>query len=546
MELLMTPTLTQALAPLSILFLLYHLGKAYFFQEQSDLWTSQPTIGLEKTWFPWLRATLLSVTRTKVWAFDAYSKYSKRNIPYIMPCIDRGAMVIIPPQQIKKVYDLPESILDVHDIQNETIQTRWTVADQEVANNNFQINVIRNQITRNLKHLTPMIATELEYGFERWWGTGTEWKEINVWESCLQLIAGAANGAFCGAPLCRDDEFLKCLRDHAMAIFAGAMVINSSPKPIKPIFGTLVSWLCRFLCARALKRCLPTVRERLDNTAGLKADPSYDWIPPKDGLQWIIDECYATGNPIQLDPNRVSQRLLLVNDISLHSTSYTVQNVILDLFSTDPELGFVDAMREECAQVLEEAGGSWTFDAVKKLKLVDSAIRESMRLSPFGTIALPRRVIAPNGISLENVDVRVPYGSILALPVEPIHYDEAIYSNPYQFNAFRFSQPATRSLVDYLASEKPQENESQNANKKSKSTVTLDDSFLGFGFGKNACPGRFFALNEMKIFMAHMLLNYEIEYMPARPEIQNVVWLKMPANTRKMVKCAPNPPAGQF
>jgi hypothetical protein len=48
-----------------------------------------------------------------------------------------------------------------------------------------------------------MIAEELSWGFERFWGTDTtEWKPIQIWDSALKLIAGAANGAFCGAPLC--------------------------------------------------------------------------------------------------------------------------------------------------------------------------------------------------------------------------------------------------------------------------------------------------------------------------------------------------------
>jgi hypothetical protein len=115
-----------------------------------------------------------------------------------------------------------------------------------------------------------------------------------------------------------------------------------------------------------------------------------------------------TGTPAQLDPKRVAHRLLLVNDISLHSTSFTVQNVILHLFSQDPSLGFVEALRELCRTVLAEAGGSWTRDAVRKLTLVNSTIREPMRLSPFGTIGLPRTVVHPDGIKLENTDVTVP------------------------------------------------------------------------------------------------------------------------------------------
>ncbi|KAG8665115.1 uncharacterized protein FPOAC1_013093 [Fusarium poae] len=32
---------------------------------------------------------------------------------------------------------------------------------------------------------------------------------------------------------------------------------------------------------------------------------------------------------------------------------------------------------------------------------------------------------------------------------------------------------------------------------------------LGFGYGNHACPGRFFAANELKIALCHMLLKYD-------------------------------------
>jgi cytochrome P450 len=65
---------------------------------------------------------------------------------------------------------------------------------------------------------------------------------------------------------------------------------------------------------------------------------------------------------------------------------------------------------------------------------------------------------------------------------------------------------------------------------KVKSTVTLGEAFLGFGFGKHACPGRFFALNEVKMFVAHMVLNYDVECLDQRPELTSVIWLKLPCN----------------
>lgn len=54
------------------------------------------------------------------------------------------------------------------------------------------------------------------------------------------------------------------------------------------------------------------------------------------------------------------------------------------------------------------------------------------------------------------------------------------------------------------------------------------------GHGKLSCPGRFFAVQEIKLMMALMLQRYEIEYLPAKPED---VWMgnfKTPNTTLKM------------
>ena len=71
-----------------------------------------------------------------------------------------------------------------------------------------------------------------------------------------------------------------------------------------------------------------------------------------DGLQWLIDEAYATKDAAQLEPHRIAHRLLIVNDVSFLSTSATLQNLLLDLASSDPSRGYMQALRDECDQVL--------------------------------------------------------------------------------------------------------------------------------------------------------------------------------------------------
>lgn len=95
-----------------------------------------------------------------------------------------------------------------------------------------------------------------------------------------------------------------------------------------------------------------------------------------------------------------------MNDVSLLTTAYTCQNFLLDLFSTDPAFEFVEALREECFRAFKESGYVWDDEAVKKLQLVDSAIRESMRLNPFGSALMPRKVRPTSILSLHSCDLR--------------------------------------------------------------------------------------------------------------------------------------------
>lgn len=61
----------------------------------------------------------------------------------------------------------------------------------------LHINVICNQMTRNLAKLTPRIAEGLAVGYEKCFGKPTKWKDVVVWDSCLKIVSEASNSAFC-------------------------------------------------------------------------------------------------------------------------------------------------------------------------------------------------------------------------------------------------------------------------------------------------------------------------------------------------------------
>lgn len=102
-----------------------------------------------------------------------------------------------------------------------------------------------------------------------------------------------------------------------------------------------------------------------------------------------------------------------------------------------------------------------------------------------------------------------------------IHHDSAFYPDPLQFDAWRFLRPF--------------EQDEEGARKGPKSApqpaTAGGDSFLAFGYGKNICPGRFFAVNKMKLMLTRMLSNHGVQHMTERSAQQTVTENVVPFNT---------------
>lgn len=68
----------------------------------------------------------------------------------------------------------------------------------------------------------------------------------------------------------------------------------------------------------------------------------------------------------------------------------------------------------------------------------------------------------------------------------PGTYDNALNFDPYRYFRMR-----------------------QMGDDKKAHLVSTSTDHLGFGHGLHACPGRFFAANEIKILLCHLILKYE-------------------------------------
>ena len=194
----------------------------------------------------------------------------------------------------------------------------------------------------------------------------------------------------------------------------------------------------------------------------------------------------------------ISRFIMPIEFAAIHTTSLTLSMCLFDLFSADPSKGFVEGLREEAERAFAETEqtGRWNKKILTKLVRADSAIRESMRLSNFATRGVMRKVVAKDGLRIEDEGWTAPYGSYIGLDEHSRHHDPAIYPDPDSYDAFRFSRP--REEYEASRDSNPKDLEKY-VDMKNLSMVSTGENFLAFGHGRHACPGRFLVQHELKV-----------------------------------------------
>ena len=161
----------------------------------------------------------------------------------------------------------------------------------------------------------------------------------------------------------------------------------------------------------------------------------------------------------------------------------TATNVFLDLLSSDPDSGYHESLREEASAAFQQETDWADPAALAKLQYTDSAIRESLRLSPVLTRVVLREVVKKGGIELPDGH-HVPNGAWLGAPVVGIHHDERFYPDSEKYEPFRFAtaakSPPSGGTVENIQTEKA----SQNRNLQGVSTAS--DTYLAFGYGRHS------------------------------------------------------------
>lgn len=288
-----------------------------------------------------------------------------------------------------------------------------------------------------------------------------------------------------------------------------AFILRQLPQVLRSIFAPLLTLANKWHTHKLRQFLDPEIRSRLSKFDPEKAGSHSQ---PNDFLQWSIYDARTrlSDKPEEMSLHMLVGRLLAVNFAAIHTSTFSITNVIFDLASSDPSLKYLEQLREEAASILAAENGIWTKKGLSKMHRIDSALRESLRLRSFLSVGMVRKVVAKSGVTTPD-GLHLPHGVDIAVPAYGVHNDEKKYTNPAVYDALRFAKQ--KDFID--AAEHSRDDDY--ITKANLSMVSTSADFLSFGHGRHACPGRFFAANELKLLLAYVVLNYDIEPLAVRP-----------------------------
>ena len=136
--------------------------------------------------------------------------------------------------------------------------------------------------------------------------------------------------------------------------------------------------------------------------------------------------------------------------------------------------------------------GESGYSTLLNLTKLDAFISETLRMyAPLNEHN--RQVTAPEGVVLPTEPpLRLPHKAVIAVPVFVVQRDEDYWQDPLKFDMTRF-YPENRANIKSC-------------------------SYMPFGVGPRNCVGLRFALLELKLALAHLLLKYQVSPGPKTRE----------------------------
>ncbi|CAK7237381.1 hypothetical protein SCUCBS95973_009939 [Sporothrix curviconia] len=402
-----------------------------------------------------------------------------------------GEHVVIPNRYLDELRERPDDEVDVLTAFMKVMENDYIHLFPCHHNTHIANSVVKKELTRSLAKINPALSRAVAetVASEMPAECDSGWTPVNINAVLLRMVAIISGHVFVGPELCRRPEYLDAAVNFTTDITMAVPIVKRWTKLIRPLAKYFEPQLAKVQAHRARMRdfLAPVIAER-------KAKKARGDTMPEDTLQWMLDKTEAEGIT---DATELTNMQLLLTMAAIHTTTLTTTFILHDMVAR-PDV--VEACRQEIKHVLAASGddGSMSTHALFNMKLVDSVMRESQRMNPPFLDSFRRYTLKP--VTLRD-GTFIPAGCLIEAANKAVLMDPDIYPDPATFDPYRFVRLRTNAdAPDPLAYK----------NREQYQFVSVTKENMSFGFGRHACPGRFFAANEIKLILANLLLNYDL------------------------------------
>lgn len=368
-------------------------------------------------------------------------------------------------------------------------------------------------------------------------GSGEKSKRYPLYTTTQEIIAIANTAALLGGDMAMNRQWINVSQAFPMAVMVAVFICHAVPRFLRPpvsMFAFLPAWglywYMHMLLRPMVKRDIQEYIERdLAGNEKKHASSTTEMGSGTNGTKypmtaWLLSRYQQQedqnvrdiGHP-QLKPTSflISQILHDYIVLSFEATASTAATIyfILGELVTRPEL--VEELREEMRTT---QNGNLGLESLEKL---DSAMRESSRVNNFNHLSLFRRLAKPVQFSTGPRVTLLPAGSLICVDAHSIASSPDLWKDPGPevFDPLRFWKLSRRG-------QDHGHGDGESNNNKPYKFTSLGSDAPGWGGGSQACPGRFFAGNTIKLFLTKLLMEYDIglaegEKKPSRSSMPN-------------------------
>ncbi|KAI1211425.1 cytochrome P450 [Annulohypoxylon truncatum] len=424
---------------------------------------------------------------------EAYKQSKHTN--YVIQTL-MGDTVVLAPKFLNELNMLPESKLSSTAALVDSVMGQYCGVDL-LLRDHLTSDICRGPLTRNLPIFLPQMAEELHAVMNEQLSQREPEISCVAYDFLFSFIHRISSLVFVGKSYCHSSIWTSAVTNLPIDVEITKFLLLPFPAFLRCYIAPLIPQRNRIFRQRAAVRDLLFPQSE---PIEAKQEPS------------VMKLFIESGK--DKDADSITARLLLLTAAALHTSSMAITHAIFDL-CTMPE--YIELLRCEAQIALAQDNGQWHLSTIKKLRRLDSFLKESQRMNQSTFLGFDRKVMSP--IELSDGKTVLQHGASIVIPGGPMSRDPSFYVNPQHFDGLRFYR------------------QYEDANVRSKTSMQQDytgiePGNLSWGNGRFTCPGRWYGAAMIKLIIANLLLNYDISFPPGQTE--------RPPNTKYDTEVHPN------